>query len=90
MVSIHRPSAVHLLAHDGFYLVNHAQAHGHVGIDPSASFLIIPARVMSWWLTTSASAGLLQVVEMKNWEAFIGLAIGLEVHPLAAHHAHRA
>ena len=35
----HRPSAVHFLAHDGFYLLYHAQAHGHVGIDPSCELL---------------------------------------------------
>jgi hypothetical protein len=30
-----------------------------------------PARTMSLWLTTSASAGASFRVEMKNWLAFI-------------------
>src|SRR2546427_6087292 len=38
---------------------------------PAPSFLIRPARVMSLWLTTSASAGASLRVEMKNWEAFM-------------------
>src|SRR6185312_3206781 len=34
-------------------------------------FLIMPARVMSLWLATSASAGASLRVETKNWEAFM-------------------
>ncbi len=29
---------------------------------PAATFLIMPARIMSWWLTTSASEGTSRVV----------------------------
>ena len=35
----------------------------------------MPARIISLWLTTSASAGASLSVEMKNWEAFIGVAM---------------
>jgi hypothetical protein len=31
----------------------------------------MPARIMSWWLTISASAGASLSVEMKNCEAFM-------------------
>jgi hypothetical protein len=31
----------------------------------------MPARIISLWLTTSASAGASLRVEMKNWEAFM-------------------
>jgi hypothetical protein len=31
-----------------------------------------PARIISWWLMTSASEGASLSVEMKNWEAFMG------------------
>ena len=37
-----------------------------------------PARSMSWWLTTSASAGASLSVETKNWLAFIGVALALD------------
>src|SRR6218665_47489 len=40
---------------------------------PAPSFLISPARIISWWLTTSASAGASLRVETKNREAFIGI-----------------
>jgi hypothetical protein len=39
---------------------------------PAPNFLIMPARVMSWWLTTSASDGASLSVEIRNWEAFMG------------------
>ena len=39
---------------------------------PAPSFLIMPARIISRWLATSASAGASLRVEIKNWEAFIG------------------
>jgi len=32
----------------------------------------MPARIISLWLATSASAGASLRVEMKNWEAFRG------------------
>jgi hypothetical protein len=38
---------------------------------PAPSFLIMPARIINWWLTTSASAGASLRVEIRNWEAFI-------------------
>jgi hypothetical protein len=33
--------------------------------------LIKPARIISLWLTTSASAGASLRVEIRNWEAFM-------------------
>jgi hypothetical protein len=36
---------------------------------PAAKRLIIPARNISWWLTTSASAGASFWVFKKNWVA---------------------
>jgi hypothetical protein len=32
----------------------------------------MPARIISWWLATSASAGASLRVEMRNLEAFMG------------------
>src|ERR1700756_2221395 len=42
---------------------------------PAPSFLIMPARVMSLWLVTSASAGGFLRGETKNWEAFMGTKV---------------
>ena len=39
---------------------------------PAESRLMNPARSMSRWLATSASAGASFSVETKNWLAFIG------------------
>ena len=64
--------AVHLLADDRLDLADHPQAHRHVAVDAGASRLIRPARIMSRWLTISASAGASLRVEMKNWRGFHG------------------
>src|SRR5574343_442550 len=42
---------------------------------PAPRRLIMPARIISLWLTTSASAGASLSVETKNWEAFMGAAM---------------
>src|SRR5688572_7862347 len=39
---------------------------------PAPRRLMYPARIISFWLTTSASAGASFRVEMKNWDAFMG------------------
>jgi hypothetical protein len=39
---------------------------------PADNRLMNPARSMSRWLMTSASAGASLRVEMKNWLAFMG------------------
>src|SRR6185436_1898725 len=40
---------------------------------PAPSFLIMPARIISLWLVTSASAGASFSVEIRNCEALIEL-----------------
>src|SRR6188474_2041659 len=40
---------------------------------PAPSRLMNPARSISLWLMTSASAGASLRVETKNWEAFMGM-----------------
>src|ERR1700712_5197783 len=48
---------------------------------PALSRLMKPARIISLWLVTSASAGASLRVEMKNWVAFMqraGLSVGGE------------
>ena len=53
-----RAGAVHFLAHDRLDLAHHAQAQRHPGVDAGRrACLIMPARSISWWLATSASAG---------------------------------
>src|ERR1700712_803674 len=52
---------------------------------PAPRRLIMPARIISRWLATSASAGASFSVETKNWEAFIcvtdtGLSSGFFDH----------
>ncbi len=39
---LHGACAVHLLAHNGFHLADHPEAHGHVVIDPGAQLLDQP------------------------------------------------
>jgi hypothetical protein len=40
----------------------------------------MPARIISLWLATSASAGASFRVEMKNWEALMGQKQAREHH----------
>ena len=53
---------------------------------PADSRLMKPARSMSRWLATSASAGASFNVEMKNWLAFI---VAGSLRAAAAQLAHR-
>ena len=45
---------------------------------PDALAVISPARSMSLWLASTASAGASLRVEMKNWLAFMGVSCAIK------------
>lgn len=64
--------AIHFLSDDFGDFTDGSIAEWQPGIAPAISWRIMPARSISWWLGTSASAGTSFMVGMNVWDQRIG------------------